>query len=277
MTSVYVTDFPSSWKTKDISDMFCKIGAVDRVDMKDDYCFVIYDDKNDASDAVKEFNNYDTGRTTLKVELARGGAGKFKTPDSSESNVLFVVNFDKDDTEEEDISNFFRGFTPSRIEMWRGGKGIRNKNFCFVEFNDVRTAADAKEAMDGKFLRDRQITVEFKTGEKKPSRGGGGGGGGRGGRDRDRQDRDRYDRPAGGGRDRDRDERPNRRISRDRGDRDFVNDRSRDYDRGDRYDRGGRNDRDRFNNDRDNYSRPSGDRNRRYRSRSNDRPARRSY
>eukprot|EP00755_Sulcionema_specki_P027822 Sspe_Gene.88569::Locus_60551_Transcript_1_1_Confidence_1.000_Length_487::g.88569::m.88569 len=92
------------------------------------------------------------------------------------SDVLFVVNFDKDRTTEADLRDFFRGFDVYEIDMWRGGKGVKSKNYCFVTMKSVDAAIEAKEALNGKYIGDRQVTVEYKCGD---GRGRGGGGGGR--------------------------------------------------------------------------------------------------
>ncbi|KAJ9439812.1 hypothetical protein DIPPA_12732 [Diplonema papillatum] len=143
--------------------------------------------------------------TTLRVELARGDQKKRKNQ-TVKTKVLFVVNFDKETTTERDIYDFLAGFDVEKVDMWRGGKNISSKNYCFVTMADEEAAADAQEALDGRYLGDRQVTVELKAGRDKMAdrdrRGGG---------DRDRsRDRDRVRSGGGDRRDVDRDRRSSR-------------------------------------------------------------------
>ena len=48
------------------------------------------------------------------------------------------------------------------INMWRGGLGISAKNFCFVSFRSSADAERALNALDGQYLGDQQVTVEYR-------------------------------------------------------------------------------------------------------------------
>eukprot|EP01064_Diplonema_japonicum_P030811 TRINITY_DN5324_c0_g1_i2.p1 TRINITY_DN5324_c0_g1~~TRINITY_DN5324_c0_g1_i2.p1 ORF type:complete len:213 (+),score=56.05 TRINITY_DN5324_c0_g1_i2:54-641(+) len=162
--SVYVSDYPRSWVSRDIYDLFDReAGVVDRVDMKEKYSFVIFKDQSSADDAVNRLNDHDTGRSRLRVEISKGDNRKKKDQPIT-SNIVFVVNFDKENTTERDIERFFEDFHVQSVEMWRGGKGIRNKNYCFVTLRDENCAKGAIEVLDGKYLGDRQVTVEPRSG-----------------------------------------------------------------------------------------------------------------
>ena len=89
------------------------------------------------------------------------------------------------DTRDEDLRAAFAAFgTPSSATVITDRETGRSKGFGFVEFASADEAKKAMEALNGKELQGRTITVA----EARPreDRGGGGGGGGGGGR------RDRY-------------------------------------------------------------------------------------
>eukprot|EP01103_Thecamoeba_quadrilineata_P011379 TRINITY_DN2703_c0_g1_i2.p1 TRINITY_DN2703_c0_g1~~TRINITY_DN2703_c0_g1_i2.p1 ORF type:complete len:186 (-),score=39.39 TRINITY_DN2703_c0_g1_i2:483-1040(-) len=164
---LYVGNLDPLVRVKDLEKLFEKIGTIDKIDLKSGFAFVFLKDGWD--EAIKQLDGVDLDNRRIKVEFARGDGHIKRREDerrrdaqSTPSNTLFVVNFDPVRTRTRDIEKHFERFGRLlRIEVRR--------NFAFVQFETVDEAADAKNALNGKQILDREITVEFMASNRKPS------------------------------------------------------------------------------------------------------------
>eukprot|EP00274_Cyanoptyche_gloeocystis_P007723 CAMPEP_0196666746 /NCGR_PEP_ID=MMETSP1086-20130531/64689_1 /TAXON_ID=77921 /ORGANISM="Cyanoptyche gloeocystis , Strain SAG4.97" /LENGTH=259 /DNA_ID=CAMNT_0042003983 /DNA_START=84 /DNA_END=864 /DNA_ORIENTATION=+ len=160
---VFVGNLDPYTTQREIERLFDRKGRIKRVEMKTGFAFVFYEDHRDARDAVKDYDGYEFGpsRRRLRVELARGdGLIKRREDDrrtearNNPCETLFVVNFDPTKTRTKDLEKLFEEYgTLIRVEI--------KKNFAFVQFQTTEEATAAMRALDGHYVADRQITVEF--------------------------------------------------------------------------------------------------------------------
>lgn len=152
------------------------------------FCFVHFEHERDAQDCIDALNGRPWGRRerSLRVEFAKNDANvrqreRARRQAAEPNTSLFVAGFDPRGTRQQDLENAFEVFGRlRRCEI--------KKTFAFVEFENIEDAKEAHNAMHGKVLDGRELTVEYVA--KKPRSG-----------DDDRGDRDRgRDRgPRGGG------------------------------------------------------------------------------
>ncbi|KAL4520850.1 hypothetical protein Ndes2526B_g00039 [Nannochloris sp. 'desiccata'] len=196
---IYVGNYQYDADEKELEKTFNKYGSVKSIEYKPrGYCFVHYEDKRDAEEAIRGLDNREWGsqQRRLKVEYAKDDA-KVRTEqakrraDAVPNETLFVAGFDPRNVTTERLEKSFEGFGKlKRCEV--------KKTFAFVEYDALDDAKEALTAMHGTEIDGREITVEYVN--KKPRD--------RDDRDRRGGDRDRRgggDRRRGGGGGRDRD------------------------------------------------------------------------
>ncbi|XP_065183752.1 serine-arginine protein 55-like [Sycon ciliatum] len=71
---VYVGNLPRDTRERDIERFFKGYGYVRDVTMKNGFCFVEFDDRNDAEDAIHDLNGKDLLGSRAIVEFSRGSA-----------------------------------------------------------------------------------------------------------------------------------------------------------------------------------------------------------
>lgn len=74
-TRIYVGNLSSRTREKDLDDAFYKFGKILRVDMKNGFAFIEFDDDRDADDAIYKMNGEDIDGRRITVELSKGGRG----------------------------------------------------------------------------------------------------------------------------------------------------------------------------------------------------------
>lgn len=68
---VYVGNLARRTSPRDLEDMFDRYGRVRRLDMKDGFAFIEFDDPRDASDAVRDLDGRSMDGARLRVEISR--------------------------------------------------------------------------------------------------------------------------------------------------------------------------------------------------------------
>ncbi|GAQ92008.1 splicing factor [Klebsormidium nitens] len=179
---IYCGNFEYDARPSEIEKLFSEFGRVERVDMKMGFAFVYMESERDAEDAIHKLDGTEFGykRRRLSVEWSKGD-GSVKAREDARRDVvktrpsktLFVVNFDPIETTTRDIEKHFEEF--GRLTRCQ----IR-KNFAFVCYETVEDATRALEALDGRELMGRILTVQYSSGEDRYGGGGGGGSGGGG-------------------------------------------------------------------------------------------------
>jgi len=226
--ALFVANLLLSVTAQDLTDLFEKKGAVDKIDLKNGFAFVYMKNQSEAEAAADKYQNYEWSlnpNRPLKVEWAKGDGrvkkredGRKQAAQSNPCETLFVVNFDQE-TRERELEDLFEPFGKiKRVEIRR--------NYGFIQFDTVEAATEARLAINGKSIRGRELTVEYVARDQLERRGD---------RRSPRRDRNRSRSPR---RDRNRSRSPRRDRNRSRSprrdrDRDSNKDkeRSRDKDR----------------------------------------------
>lgn len=77
---LYVGNLPMDIREREIDDLFYKYGKIIDIDIKTQsrppaFCFISYDDKRDADDAIRGRDGYTFDGNRLRVEYAKGSRG----------------------------------------------------------------------------------------------------------------------------------------------------------------------------------------------------------
>jgi arginine/serine-rich splicing factor 7 len=75
MSRIYVGHLASRTRERDLDEVFDKYGRIRRIEMKNGYAFIEYDDYRDADDAVYDMHGRTLDGARLRVEHARGSGG----------------------------------------------------------------------------------------------------------------------------------------------------------------------------------------------------------
>lgn len=218
---LFVGNLDPYLRAKELTELFEKKGKVKKIDLKTGFAFVFMETKEDAEEALREYNNYEwepNHRRVMKVEWAKGDGSVKKREDdrrgvaqNNPCDTLFVVNFDPNRTRTRDLEKTFEPYGKiKRVEIKR--------NYAFVQFSTVEEATEARIALNGKLVDDREITVEYvardqnrdrsrsprRRSRSPPRRYGGGGRGGRDSYRGGRRERSRSPRSRSRSRSRDR-------------------------------------------------------------------------
>ncbi|KAF6136213.1 hypothetical protein GIB67_001622 [Kingdonia uniflora] len=163
MKPVFCGSFDYETRQSDLDRLFSKHGRVDRVDMKNGFAFVYFDDEREAEDAIRSLDNVPFGynKRKLSVEWARQGERNLRHHEGSKSmanrrptKTLFVINFDPINTRTRDIERHFEIY--GKIEHVR----IR-RNFAFVQFDKQEEATKALECTHMSKINGRVVSVEY--------------------------------------------------------------------------------------------------------------------
>ncbi|KAI3431467.1 hypothetical protein D9Q98_004519 [Chlorella vulgaris] len=175
---VYVGNYEYDASERELERTFDKYGPVDRVEYKSGFCFVHYQDKRDAEDAIHALDGKEWGRLRrrLRVEFAKNDANvrereKARRNSAEPNRTLFVAGFDPRGVRTRDLEKAFEEFGRlARCEI--------KKTFSFVEFEKIEDAKEACEQLHGTRINGREITVEYVVNKGGFAGGGGGGYGG---------------------------------------------------------------------------------------------------
>ncbi|KAL5726841.1 Serine/arginine-rich splicing factor rs31 [Ranunculus cassubicifolius] len=162
MRPVFCGSFDYETRQGDLDRLFSKYGRVERVDMKNGFAFVYFEDEKDADDAIKHLDNTTFGVTKrrLTVEWARGERGSRNREGTKSmtnqrpTKTLFVINFDPNNTRITDIEKHFEPY--GKVSHVR----IR-RNFAFVQFDTQEDATKALEATHMSEILGRVVSVEY--------------------------------------------------------------------------------------------------------------------
>jgi len=72
MSRIYIGQLSSRTRERDVQETFERFGRIRRIDMKNGYAFLEYDDSRDADDAVYEMHGKNLDGHRIRVEVARG-------------------------------------------------------------------------------------------------------------------------------------------------------------------------------------------------------------
>merc|ERR1719385_203107 len=77
---LYVSNVSRDARERDVGRLFSEVGRIDRIQFKQNYCFVEYDDSRSAEDAIRKFNGIDFMGRRLVVEMYvyRGGDPRYR-------------------------------------------------------------------------------------------------------------------------------------------------------------------------------------------------------
>ena len=78
-TRLYIGKLSSRTKEKDLEEAFSKFGKVARVDMKQGYAFLFYEDASSARDAIEDMYGHEIDGNLISVEMARSSLAKTVT------------------------------------------------------------------------------------------------------------------------------------------------------------------------------------------------------
>eukprot|EP00002_Diphylleia_rotans_P011548 TRINITY_DN227_c0_g1_i3.p1 TRINITY_DN227_c0_g1~~TRINITY_DN227_c0_g1_i3.p1 ORF type:complete len:192 (+),score=44.60 TRINITY_DN227_c0_g1_i3:57-632(+) len=160
MSRVYVGHLPSDIRESELRDLFRRCGRIRRVDIKNGYAFLDFDDRRDAEDAVRDFDGsrYDGAR--ISVELARTDR-RSERPRRTDYRVL-VDNLSSR-TSWQDLKDFLRKVVDSipYADVYKDGTGV-------VEFETERDMLDVIDRLDGKELDGKVIRLRESPGNSEP-------------------------------------------------------------------------------------------------------------
>nr|CAB3502239.1 unnamed protein product [Digitaria exilis] len=161
MRPVFCGNFDYETRQYDLEGLFSKYGPISRIDMKQGYAFIYFEDERDAEDAIKRLDNVSFGysRRRLSVEWSRQvepvpRSRERPTGDVKPTRTLFVINFDPIRTKTRDIEKHFEPY--GKITNIR----VR-RNFAFVRYETQEEASAAVKNTDKSTILDRMVTVEY--------------------------------------------------------------------------------------------------------------------
>merc|ERR1712048_275214 len=76
--SVYIGGLSEYVRTRDIEDFFKGYGKILDINLKAKYGFIEFEDKYDATDAVKDLNDTRLGGERVKLEMSKGCKDKYR-------------------------------------------------------------------------------------------------------------------------------------------------------------------------------------------------------
>jgi splicing factor 3B subunit 4 len=167
--TIYVGNLESSCNENLLLELFVQVGRVKSVYMPKDkltqahngYGFVEFLDAMDADYAITVMNMLKLYGRPLKVsksslnnkaELSRGVGAN-----------LFIGNLDPIDVDENLLYDTFSAFGTliRQPRVMRDGETKESKGFGFVSFDCFESSDNALECMNGQFLGNRQIVVQY--------------------------------------------------------------------------------------------------------------------
>ena len=70
-TRLFVGSLTNNTTEEDLSDLFRKYGTVSKIELRNNYAFVIYENDQDAQEAIRNLHEYELDGSAMKVEEAR--------------------------------------------------------------------------------------------------------------------------------------------------------------------------------------------------------------
>ncbi|XP_019248542.1 PREDICTED: serine/arginine-rich splicing factor RS31-like isoform X2 [Nicotiana attenuata] len=161
MRPIFVGNFEYDTRQSELERLFSKYGRIERVDMKNGFAFVYFEDERDAADAIRGLDDIPFGydKRRLSVEWAKGERGRPHDGSKVAANqrptkTLFVINFDPNHTRVRDIERHF--------EPYGEVLNVRiRRNFAFVQFKNQEDATKALESTHMSKILDRVVSVEY--------------------------------------------------------------------------------------------------------------------
>jgi len=170
LNRIHVNNLAWSIKEEELKEHFAKFGEIEKVKIptrpkggSKGFGFITFKTNEAAKDAVENMNNVSVEDRRIGVVFSTSVEKKKDKPfvgDDQESNKLVVrqLAWAVQDEQLEEAFEQFGTLTSHRVVKAKNGK---SKGFGFVMFESVDEAKAAKEAMDGKEIEGRAITVHF--------------------------------------------------------------------------------------------------------------------
>lgn len=168
---VYMGNLAPDVSADVVEDVMAKFKSLDRVIMKQGFCFCYFKSRDEATTCIEDFDDQECQELTdqrLRVEFARGRErGRFRPTEEARENAapnknLFVVNYDPEATSSEDLEAYF--------SKWGSVEKIQMKDkYSFIEFRELDEAKVALTESQSTQFRGRILTVEYvASGDHKP-------------------------------------------------------------------------------------------------------------
>jgi nucleolin len=160
------------------------------------YGYVDFESKTVAEKALEEMQGAELDGRPINVDLSTSKpksqnpsdrsndrASKYGDAKSEPSDTLFIGNLSFD-SDRDSVQEFFAEYGPVLgVRLPTHPETEQLKGFGYVQFESSDAAQKALDNLNGQYLNDRAVRLDFSTPKPQNDRGGFGGRGGRGGRD----------------------------------------------------------------------------------------------
>jgi len=180
LNRIHVNNLAWSIKEDELKNVFSEFGEIEKVKIptrpkggSKGFGFITFKTNEAAKNAVEKMNNVNLEERRIGVVFSTSVEKKKETPvgDDEKGNRLVVRQLAWAVTDEQLEEAFAEhgNLTNHKVVKARNGK---SKGFGFVVYETAEMAQAAKEAMDGKEIEDRAITVHFSnsTGRKRQAK-----------------------------------------------------------------------------------------------------------
>ena len=167
---VYVGGIASDCREKDIESFFHGYGSIKQINVKNGFAFCLFDDYNDAEDAVKDLDGMRLRGERVKLEFARGEKRGSERYEAGAGYQVLVENLSSR-TAWQELKDYMKKAGEvlyCKAHHERSGEGMVE----FVKKSDMEWALDRLDGtdLDGRKIRIREVREERHRSRSRSSR-----------------------------------------------------------------------------------------------------------